>query len=384
MQFEFATAGKIVFGCGVSAQLPDRVKSFGNRGIVLTGQDSRRHAAILDSLIAAGVSVETYPISGEPTVTTVAEAIDTARKSRSQVVVGLGGGSVIDAAKALAAMLTNPGTIEDYLEVVGAGKSITVPAAPCIAVPTTAGTGSEVTRNSVLGVPDRKVKVSMRSPMMLPQVALVDPQLTLALPPEVTSSTGLDAITQLLEAFVCTRANPMTDAVCREGLRRGGRSLLRAWRDPKDIAAREEMSLAALFSGIALANAGLGAVHGLAGPLGGTIAAPHGAICARLLPRVVQANVDALRNQGKGSAALARYDEVSALLTGDPDARCDQLIEWIDDLCRQVMIPGLSRYGLTEDNFPALVESAQRSSSMKANPIALTPETLTAILRRAL
>ena len=224
----------------------------------------------------------------------------------------------------------------------------------------------------------------MRSPLMLPRVALVDPQLTVGLSPEVTASTGLDAITQLLEAFVCTRANPMTDAVCREGLRRGGRSLLRAWHDPEDIASREDMSLAALFSGIALANAGLGAVHGLAGPLGGTIAAPHGAICARLLGLVIEANVNALRSQGKGSAILVRYDEAAALLTGDPDARCDQLIDWVRDLCMKVKISGLSRYGLTEKDFPALVESAQRASSMKANPVALTAETLTAILRQSL
>lgn len=384
MQFEFATAGKIVFGCGVAVQLPDLVKSFGRRAMVLTGRDSRRHTAILNSLAAAGISIKTFSIPGEPTVAIVTDAIDATRQSGSEVVVGLGGGSVIDAAKAVAAMLTNPGVIEDYLEVVGAGKSITVPAAPCIAVSTTAGTGSEVTRNSVIGVPERKVKVSMRSPLMLPRVALVDPQLMLALPRGVTASTGLDAITQLLEAFVCTRANPMTDAVCREGLQRGGRSLLRAWRNPNEITARKDMSLAALFSGIALANAGLGAVHGLAGPLGGTIDAPHGAICARLLPLVVEANVSALRNQAKGSSALARYDEAAALLTGDPDARCDQLIEWIGDLCEQVKIPALSRYGLTENKFPVLVAAAQQASSMKANPVALTPETLTAILRKSL
>ncbi|NLH18063.1 MAG: iron-containing alcohol dehydrogenase [Phycisphaerae bacterium] len=384
MHFEFATAGKIVFGCGLVAQLPDLVKSFGSKAMVLTGRESQRHTVILNSLTAAGISVESFPIPGEPTVAIVAEAIDTARESQSQFVIGLGGGSVIDAAKAVAAMLTNPGVIEDYLEVIGASKSISVPAVPCIAIPTTAGTGSEVTRNSVLGVPDRKVKVSMRSPLMLPRIAIVDPQLTLALPPEITASTGLDAITQLLEAFVCTRANPMTDAVCREGLQRSGRSLLRAFRDPKNITAREDMSLAALFSGIALANAGLGAVHGLAGPLGGTIAAPHGAICAKLLPFVIAANVQALRDQPTSSSSLARYDEVAALLTGDPDARCDQLIEWIGDLCEQVKIPGLSRYGLTEKDFPALVESAQRASSMKANPVTLTAETLNAILRKSL
>lgn len=384
MQFEFATAGRIIFSCGAVAQLPELAKSFGNRVMVLTGRNSRRHSVILDSLIGHSCVVEVFPISGEPTVTVVAESINAAHKAHCQTVVGLGGGSVIDAAKAVAAMLTNPGAIEDYLEVVGAGKSITIPAAPCIAVPTTAGTGSEVTRNSVLGVPERRVKVSMRSPLMLPRVALVDPQLTVGLSQEVTAFTGLDAITQLLEPFVCTRANPMTDAVCREGLLRGGRALLRVWRDPEDIVAREDMSLAALFSGIALANAGLGAVHGLAGPLGGTIAAPHGAICARLLPLVIEANVSALRNQTSDSVTLARYDEAAALLTGESGAQRDRLIEWVRGVCETVKIPGLSRYGLTEKDFPSLVESAQRASSMKANPVTLSAETLHAILRQSL
>jgi alcohol dehydrogenase class IV len=364
--------------------LPDLVEPLGQRVLVLTGRDPRRHLSILDTLTARHLPVEVFPIAGEPTVAIVAEAIEAARAARCEVVVGLGGGSVIDAAKAVAAMLTNPGAVEDYLEVVGAGKSIAIPSAPCIAVPTTAGTGSEVTRNSVLGVPDRKVKVSMRSPLMLPRVALVDPQLTVGLSPEVTAATGLDALTQLLEAFVCTRANPMTDAVCREGLRRGGQALLRAYHHPEDLAAREDMSLAAMFSGIALANAGLGAVHGLAGPLGGTIAAPHGAICARLLPLVIEANVSALRTRVSSPSSLARYDEAAALLTGDPDARCDQLIEWVRDLCMKVKIPGLSRYGLAEKDISIIVESAQRASSMKANPVVLTTETLAAILRQSL
>jgi alcohol dehydrogenase class IV len=384
MQFEFASAGRILFGCGVAAQLPDLVEPLGKRVLVLTGADPRRHLSILDTLAECHFPLEVFPIADEPTVAIVAEAIVAARAAHCEVVVGLGGGSVIDAAKAVAAMLTNPGEVEDYLEVVGAGKSIAIPSAPYIAVPTTAGTGSEVTRNSVLGVPERKVKVSMRSPLMLPRIALVDPQLTVGLSPEVTASTGLDALTQLLEAFVCTRANPMTDAFCREGLRRGGQALLRAYYNPNDLPAREDMSLAALLSGIALANAGLGAVHGLAGPLGGTISAPHGVICARLLPLVIEANVSALRTEVSSPSSLARYDEAAALLTGEPDARCDQLIEWVRGLCEKVKIPGLSRYGLTEKDFPVLVESAQQASSMKANPVVLTAETLTAILRQSL
>ena len=200
----------------------------------------------------------------------------------------------------MAALLTNEGDLSDYLEVVGKGRPLQNPAAPCIAVPTTAGTGAEVTYNAVLGVPDQHVKVSMRSPLMLPRWAIVDPLLTHSMPPELTASTGLDALTQLIEAFVSNKANPLTDGVCREGLQRAGRSLRRAFEDGSDAEAREDMSLASLFSGMALANAKLGAVHGFAGPLGGMTDAPHGVICGKLLPYVMQANVRALQDRAAG------------------------------------------------------------------------------------
>ena len=213
------------------------------------------------------------------------------------------------------------GELLDYVEIIGRGQALTKPSAPFIAIPTTAGTGSEVTRNAVLASPEHRVKVSLRSPLMLARVALVDPELTYDLPPALTASTGLDALTQLIEPFVCLRANPMTDGLCVEGMRRAARSLRVAFTDGQNKSAREDMAVASLFGGLALANAGLGAVHGFAGPIGGMFPAPHGAVCAALLPHVMTANIRALRQRAPGSEALRRYDKVARLLTGSTQQR---------------------------------------------------------------
>jgi alcohol dehydrogenase class IV len=280
--------------------------------------------------------------------------------------------------------MTNRGDLLDYLEVIGRGKPLTYAPAPYIAVPTTAGTGSEVTRNAVLASPEHRVKVSLRSPSMLPRLAVVDPELTYSMPPAVTASTGLDALTQVLEPYISNQANPMTDAICREGLWRAARSLRRAYQDGSDAAAREDMALVSLFGGLALANAKLGAVHGFAGPLGGLFHAPHGTICARLLPYVMEANVRALQARMPESPSLARYDEVAQLLTGDNTARATDGVIWVQDLCQALDVSPLSNFGLSEDDFPMVVDKAQRASSMKGNPILLTDEELTHILRRAI
>jgi alcohol dehydrogenase class IV len=299
-------------------------------------------------------------------------------------VVGFGGGSVIDAAKAIAALLTNASPLLDYLEVIGRAQPLAQPSAPCIAIPTTAGTGAEVTRNSVLASAQHRVKVSLRSPHMLPKVAIVDPELTYGLPPEITASTGLDALTQLIEPYVSPRANPMTDALCVEGIRRAARSLRRAVKNGKDPSAREDMSLASLFGGLALANAGLGAVHGFAGPIGGMFPAPHGAICAALLPHVIEANLAALRARIPASNALHRYDEIARLVTERPQATANDLVNWTHELVTSLPIRSLSAYGITRDDFPAIVVAAERASSMKANPLPLTYDELSRVLSAAL
>lgn len=381
-KFQFATAARIIFGCGASTEIAPEAAAIGRRAFVLTGSDQTRIRKLLQQLNDAGLDCVLFAITAEPTTDLVDRAFKQAANADCDVVIGIGGGSVIDAGKAVAALLTNGGTPTDYLEVVGLGKPVAKQPAPYIAVPTTAGTGAEVTKNSVLAVPEHKVKVSMRSDMMLPRLAVVDPELTISMPPAVTASTGLDALTQLIEAFVSNKANPLTDGICREGIRRAAASLERACNDGRDISARQDMAVAGLFGGLALANAKLGAVHGFAGPLGGRTGAPHGVICARFLPHVIRVNVEALRQSAKNMKALTRYEELASLLVGS-GASIDDGVKWIERLCGNLQVPSLRKFGLCESNFEQAVAKAKRASSMKGNPIALTDGQLHEILAAA-
>jgi alcohol dehydrogenase class IV len=339
---------------------------------------------LLAGLREVNVSATPFPVTGEPTIGTVQVGRALAKREGCEVVVGFGGGSALDAAKAIAAMLTNDGELLDYLEVVGRGKNLAQPSAPFIAIPTTAGTGSEVTRNAVLASPEHRVKVSLRSPLMLAKVALVDPELTYDLPPAITASTGLDALTQLIEPYVSCRTNPMTDALCVEGIRRAARSLRVAFASGRNAAAREDMAVASLFGGLALANAGLGAVHGFAGPIGGLFPAPHGAVCAALLPPVMAVNLRALRERQPTSETLGRYHQVGRLLTNEPNASADDGVAWVRQLVSDLEIPPLAAYGLDQSRVAEVVEKAAQASSMKANPIVLTREELAAALGNAI
>ena len=289
----------------------------------------------------------------------------------------------LDASKAIAALTVNEGDIFDYLEVIGRSRPLAKPALPVIAIPTTAGTGSEVTRNSVLASPQHRVKVSVRSPYMLPRVAIIDPALTYDLPPAVTATTGMDALTQLIEPYVSSRADPLTDGICLQGLRCAVRSLRRAYEDGGDRDARRDMAFASLCSGLALANAGLGAVHGFAGPLGGMYDAPHGAICAALLAPVTAINIRAMLTRAPDHPSLARYEELAVLLTGSETAGVEDAVEWLQQLCADLQIPPLSSYGFSMQDAPALIPKAQAASSMKANPIPLTNDELSTILAQA-
>lgn len=384
MQFEFATATRILFGEGAVREVAPAAKQLGRRALLVTGRARERGDRLLADLKAAAVWCSTFSTEGEPTVDLVRRGLEHAREGQCDVVIAFGGGSAIDAGKAIAALLTNPGELMDYMEVVGGGKSLQNPAAPLLTVPTTAGTGSEVTRNAVLGVTERRVKVSLRSPLMLPRLAVVDPELTLGLPPAVTARTGLDALTQLIEAYVSIRANPLTDGFCVEGIRCAARSLRRAFHEGHDLEARRDMSLAALLSGLALANAGLGVVHGFAGPLGGRFPAPHGAICAAILPQGMEINLRALRARAPQSQALRRYGEVARILTGRADAPAEKGIVWARETCRELEIPPLSAYGMSEQDLPALIAEAAKASSMKGNPLVLAPEELREVLLRSL
>jgi len=380
MKFEFATASRILFGPGLAREVAPAAREMGKRALVVTRRSGEAAAWLAKQLDAAGVSCATFAVSGEPTLDRLRAGVAQARQESCDLVVGLGGGSAIDMGKAIAALLTNPGEPLDYLEVVGSGQPLGRPAAPFIAIPTTAGTGSEVTRNAVLGSPEHRVKVSMRSPWMLPRLAAVDPELALDLPPAVTASTGLDALTQLIEPYVSGRANPLTDGFCLEGLRCVRGSLRRAYHHGHDLDARQQMALASLLSGLSLANAALGIVHGFAAPIGGMFPAPHGAVCAAVLPYGMAINIRALRQRAAGCESLLRYETVARLLTGKPDAIPEDGTSWVSELCRELEIAPLRSYGIGEADVAALVEKASRASSTKGNPIALTPGEMREIL----
>jgi len=382
IRFEFATTSRIIFGRGTLKEVPALATQMGGRPLVVTGKNTERAAPLLDLLKTTGMQPLTFGVPGEPTIEMTLEGVQLARKKACDVVIGIGGGSVIDAAKAIAALLTNTGDIMDYLEVSGQGQPLTQASAACIAIPTTAGTGAEVTRNSVLASTEHRVKISLRSPTMLPDLAVIDPELTYSMPPSLTASTGLDALTQILEPFVSLQSNPLTDALCREGLKRAARSLRRAFEKGSDTAAREDMAIASLFGGLALANSKLGAVHGFAGTMGAMFSIPHGVICACLLPHVMEVNVKALQRRGT-LEFLSRYDEVARLLTGKPDAGATDGIDWIHDLCNALDVAPLFEFGITEAHFPEMIAGAKRASSMKGNPVELTDEELIEILRKA-
>jgi alcohol dehydrogenase class IV len=379
MHFEFATAARIVFGEGEARRLAAIAGLEGGRALVVTGSNPARIQALV-----ANLSCSLFSVPGEPTIDLVRAGVAQARREECSSVIAIGGGSAIDCGKAIAALLTNPGEPLDYLEVIGQGQPLTRPSAPFVALPTTAGSGAEVTRNAVLASPAHRVKASLRSPFLLPKAAIVDPELTWSLPRAVTAATGLDAVTQLIEPYVSSRAGALTDLYCVEGLRRAAGCLGRAWENGADREARAAMSWASLLGGMALANAGLGVVHAFAAPVGGRWNAPHGAICAAVLPHAMEINIEALRRRAPASPALRRYDEIARILTRQPHAIADDGIVWISDLCERLEIPRLSAYGITVGDLDDISAQAAQTSSMKGNLIALSDEELREIAIRAL
>jgi len=377
--FDLALPRKVLFGAGRADELAALMPTLGSRVLLCTGSDPSRHRHLLGDV----EPVATVRVTREPLVDDARVALDEARAAGADSVVAIGGGSVLDLAKAIAVLLGNGTDPLDHLEVVGRGLPIERPAVPYVAVPTTAGTGAEATANAVLGSPEHGRKASIRSPHMLAAVALVDPLLTLRCPPAVTASSGLDALTQCLEPFVSPRANPATDAVAADGLRRGARSLRRAFENGDDRAAREDMALCSLFGGISLANAKLGAVHGVAGVVGGMIDAPHGAVCAALLAPVVEANVRALRQRAPDSPALGRYATVARLLTGKETATVEDAVAWLRETVAELEVPSLGEVGLASGQHEEVAEKSARSSSMQGNPVVLSTDELVAALAAA-
>ncbi len=382
--FEFATAGRVLFGEGVVEQLPELVSGYGRRVLFVVGSTRERVAESAIAIERAGGTVAWFQVQREPTVEDVEAGLIALRGHAAEVVVAMGGGSVMDMAKAVAAVATNDGQLTDYLEVVGRGQALARAGLPCIALPTTAGTGAEVTRNAVIDVPTHATKVSLRGEFILPRVALVDPRLTLSVPKAVTAATGFDALTQVIEPFVSNRANPMTDALARAGIRLAAKSLRRAYNQGSDISARSDMALVSLWGGMCLANARLGAVHGLAGPMGGMLHIPHGALCAALLGPVMRVNVTALRRQAGGGETLERYVEIARLVTGNGSASAEEGIAWIEQLAVELEVSCLGPPAVTVEQRDELAERALRASSMQGNPVRLSLADIRTILERVL
>lgn len=383
INFEFATASKIIFGNNSIEKVPDIISSSRKNVVLVTGKNTQRADLLAEKIRENNSKVSILSVETEPTTNVIEDAVRLTRAENCDLVVGLGGGSVIDSAKAIAAMATNKGSLYDFLEIVGAGKPLVETPLPCIAIPTTAGTGAEVTKNSVIKSIEHKVKVSLRSDKMYPDWAIVDPVLTYSMPPSLTASTGMDALTHLLETFVSNQSNLFIDMMCRDGMRRISASLLKAFKNGSDIAAREDMSMAGMLGGIALANVKLGAVHGFAGSMGGIYPISHGNICASLLAAVLEVNIKAVKQQNNVSV-IEKFAEIARIFSGNAEATAEDGIESIKNLVQQLNIPKLGALGLTAGSFPELVASTKKSSSIKGNPVTLTDDDLYYILEKSL
>lgn len=382
LNFEFATATKIVFGSGKSGSLPQLLKDFGRKVLLVTGKNTGRQEFLAQALAKENFEVTLFSIQTEPSIGIISEGADLVRETKCTAVVGVGGGSVIDGAKAIAALAPNKGNLIDYLEVIGKGQALDQKPLPFIAIPTTAGTGAEVTKNAVILSPEHKVKVSLRSDLMFPRVAVIDPELTLSMTPEITAATGMDALTHLLESFVSNQSNPFIDTLCREGMHRIAASLETAYNDGSNRVARTDMAFAAMLGGMALANVKLGAVHGFAGPMGGMFSAPHGALCASLLPAVMKVNYMAVKEQNL-QHSIEKFHELGRILTANSKAAAPDGIEWVERMIQKLQIPRLSSFEFDSSLFPSLVEKAKSSSSMKGNPVVLGEDELYEILNTA-
>jgi alcohol dehydrogenase class IV len=383
-RFDLAVPADVRFGAGRVSEVPEAFAGLGaSRVLVITGRTTSRADAVRAALTEADIASVVFGVATEPSIERARAAIELITETGCDAVLGFGGGSALDVAKAAAVLATSGTDPQEHMEVIGAGRPIERPGLPCIAVPTTAGTGSEVTRNSVLS--GGGVKASLRSPLMLPKVAVVDPDLLAGVPRPTIAASGMDALSQLIEPLLSARANPFTDALARDGIRRSARSLRRAYQEGmEDPDVREDLALASLLGGMCLANSGLGAVHGIAAAAGARLSAPHGAVCAAALAAAMDVNLQALRGRAPDHPALLRMAEIASLLTGQPDAIPEEAIAWLQELTSALSIPGLASYRLAEDEIPALVTAAQKASSMRGNPIELSDEEVSDIVTRSL
>jgi alcohol dehydrogenase class IV len=383
MKIDFSTSNRIIFGAGESRKISDYISGLEKKVFLVRGNNPFYGIEFFKNIEKLNLEITVFAVQEEPDIDLLDKAVSLARKNHCEFVIGFGGGSVIDTGKVVASLLNNEGNLMDYLELVGKGMPQKNPSKPYIAIPTTAGTGSEVTRNAVVNVPEKNVKVSMRNPYMIPAIALVDPELTLDLPAQITATTGMDAFIQVIEPYVCNSPNPMVDMFCRDAIPRASANLVKAYQDGFNLEARENMSWVSLLGGLSLANAKLGAVHGIAGPIGGMFHAHHGAVCACLLTAVIRVNIERLMKIGADNPSLLRYQEISTWVTDDPSAKITDCIDYFEDLSIKIKIPRLNEIGIEKQDFPQIVEKAKNSSSMKGNPVQLADEDLIHILNLA-
>ncbi|WP_371743784.1 iron-containing alcohol dehydrogenase [Mangrovicoccus sp. HB161399] len=375
--FGLRLPGDIRFGRGKAAEAVPEIAALADRILVIHGRDAHRAGWLLDGLRREGAEVLGLPAAGEPDLEMLEAAVAAARDFGAGAVVACGGGAALDLGKAVAALAGEAHPAAEYLEVVGTGRKLAGPLLPFVAIPTTAGTGAEVTKNAVIGVPDHRRKVSLRDDRMLARLAIVDPSLTDGCPKSVTLASGLDAVVQVIEPYLSPKASIVTDALCEKAIP-AGLSALATLMDREEPGARDALAWTSLAGGIALANAGLGAVHGLAGPLGGVTGAPHGAICGRLLQPVLSVHM----RVGLPDPADIRIDRVARwigerLKLGLTGANLDQ---WVTDQG----LPRLGGMGLDPADIPMVAEAARGSSSMKGNPVELSQDQLETILGMAL
>ena len=383
VNFEFATSTRIIFENGSFRKIPGLIRDFGSKVLIVSGTNQNLALQLSESLSEINIHSEIFSVHSEPTISDIEQGTILARKTLCNVVVGVGGGSAVDSAKAIAALVPNQGELTDYLEVIGKGRKLEIEPLPFIAIPTTAGTGAEVTKNSVIKSTGHNVKVSLRSDLMFPKLAVIDPELTLTMPPHLTATTGVDALTHLVETFVSKQSNPFIDMLCREGMRRISASLEQAYNDGNNLEARENMAMASMLGGMALASVKLGAVHGFAGPLGGMYPIAHGAVCACLLPAVMEVNIEVLKEK-KQEKELLKFNEIARILAGNNSSVALDGVVWVKNLVKKLRIPSLSDFQLTAKSFPELIEKAKNSSSMKGNPVELDNRQLNEILIKSL
>ena len=393
LPFNFASIPKIIFGKGKLAKLYNIIPEFGNNVLFVTGESSLEESGtwdnIVDKMEELGVNFSRVSVSGEPSPNVVDSAAEKYRGQNLDLIIGIGGGSVMDAGKAISAMVPKQTSVKAYLEGVGTkkpdGEKI-----PYIAIPTTSGTGSEATKNAVISkVGEDGFKKSLRHDNYIPNIAIIDPELTLSCPPSITAASGMDAFSQLLEAYVSTQANPMTDALAYSGIKHMKDNIIPACTTgAKDVEVRTGMAYGALMSGIALANAGLGIEHGLASPIGGFFEIPHGVVCGTLLAEGTKLNIKKLKEKGsEGREPLRKHAEIGALIAGkekfkneNMDIYLELLIDTLDKWTEKLPIDRLGKYGISERDLDKII----KNTGLKNNPVQLSDDEIKLLLKNRL